>query len=83
MIPESEKTAYPTLELQNFISYSQMLAQLSKCNKFKSKEILSMENLPLYALSGQNFGYIVYRKKFFTLEDDTTIRLQVYFHAYI
>lgn len=51
------------MDLLSFIQYPVFI--VSFCNlqeKIESKMILTMEHLTLYHGSGQNYGYILYRK---------------------
>uniref|UniRef100_K1QB02 Beta-galactosidase-1-like protein 2 n=1 Tax=Magallana gigas TaxID=29159 RepID=K1QB02_MAGGI len=59
-IPENkEKAAYGTFPINTYLSFEDLL---SESEKIESKMILTMEHLTLYHGSGQNYGYILYRK---------------------
>lgn len=66
MIPESVKVAYPSVQLQNYLTYEDMLDQIPSSAKFVYQKPVSMENLPMNGdngpFSGQSYGYIIYRK---------------------
>lgn len=62
MIPESNKIAYPTVNLQSYLTYDDIIAQVPESAKFQMERPVSMENLPLNDGNGQSYGYIIYRK---------------------
>lgn len=61
MIPETTKVAYPTLRVQEYLTYDDIISQVPNSHKIKSNTPLSMENLPINDGNGQSYGYIVYR----------------------
>lgn len=62
-LPEPPKiikpVAYPTVTIEQYVSLSAMLKSLQHV---QSEKVLTMEKLNIYNNSGQNFGYVVYRK---------------------
>lgn len=62
MIPESVKKAYPTVTLDKYLAYDDIISQVPESSKFRMEKPVSMENLPMNAENGQSYGYIIYRK---------------------
>lgn len=62
MIAESVKKAYPTIKMEEYLTYDEILEQVPSSSKFKMEEPVSMENLPMNSDSGQSYGYTIYRK---------------------
>ncbi|ODM98337.1 Beta-galactosidase-1-like protein 3 [Orchesella cincta] len=72
---ESAKAAYPTLGLQRYLTYSDIIDKIPSSSKFQLEKPVSMENLPMNGDSGQGFGYIIYRKNVFIApNDDSSFR---------
>ncbi|ODM89211.1 Beta-galactosidase-1-like protein 3 [Orchesella cincta] len=72
---ESTKAAYPTLGLQRYLTYSDIIDKIPSSSKFQLEKPVSMENLPMNGDSGQGFGYIIYRKNVFIApNDDSSFR---------
>ncbi|CAL8085951.1 unnamed protein product [Orchesella dallaii] len=72
---ESNKAAYPTLGLQRYLTYSDVIERIPSSSKFQLERPVSMENLPMNGDSGQSFGYIIYRKNVFIApNDDSSFR---------
>ncbi|ODN01563.1 Beta-galactosidase-1-like protein 2 [Orchesella cincta] len=61
MIPESVKRAYPSVNLQEYLTYDDIISQVPTTAKFTAQRPISMENLPMNDDSGQSYGYIIYR----------------------
>ncbi|CAL8109678.1 unnamed protein product [Orchesella dallaii] len=61
MIPESVKRAYPTVTLQQYLTYDDIISQVPSASKISAQQPISMENLPINDGNGQSYGYIIYR----------------------
>lgn len=59
---ESEKIAYQTLSLENYLTYTDLVSQVPSSNKIDTNRPIPMELLPINDNNGQMFGYIIYRK---------------------
>lgn len=62
MIPETVKRTYPTISLEHYLTYDDIISQVPKSSKFEMEQPVSMEHLPMNGDSGQSYGYIIYRK---------------------
>ncbi|ODM98203.1 Beta-galactosidase-1-like protein 2 [Orchesella cincta] len=72
---ESTKAAYPTLGLERYLTYSDIIERVPSTCKFQMERPVSMENLPMNGDSGQSFGYVIYRKNvFISPNDDSSLR---------
>ncbi|OXA43814.1 beta-galactosidase-1-like protein 2 isoform X2 [Folsomia candida] len=60
---ESRKLAYPSIPLERYLSYSDILDQIPPTSKFQLEARTSMENLNMNNDGGQSQGYILYRKR--------------------
>ncbi|XP_037045016.1 beta-galactosidase-1-like protein 2 isoform X2 [Bradysia coprophila] len=59
---ESTKIAYPTLTPQRYLTYNDIVQRVPASSRAQLTNAVSMEELPINNNSGQNFGYIIYRK---------------------
>ncbi|OXA37309.1 Beta-galactosidase-1-like protein 2 [Folsomia candida] len=59
---QSQKTAYPTLQLQRYLNYTDIIMEIPSSHKILQDKPVSMELLPINNGNGQTFGYIIYRK---------------------
>lgn len=59
---ESQKTAYPTLGLQRYLTYTDIIDRVPASHMVTMDKPVSMELLPINDGNGQSYGYIVYRK---------------------
>ena len=73
--PQTVKVAYPTLPLQHYLTYTDILARVSSKARFTLERPQSMENLDMNDASGQSYGFITYRKVLSGLQPGA--RLQV------
>lgn len=62
MITESVKKAFPTLTMQEYLTYDDIINQVPQSSKFQMEGPVSMENLDMNEGSGQSYGYTIYRK---------------------
>jgi beta-galactosidase-like protein len=60
---ESLKVAFANLELQNYLSYDDIIDQIPSTSKFARTRPVSMELLPMNEGCGQSTGYTLYRKQ--------------------
>jgi len=72
--PETVKLAYPVVQLQDYLSYQDILARIPASARFTLEKPVSMELLDMNNDSGQSYGYIVYRKVFSNLQPGTKLR---------
>jgi len=63
MPDETIKTTYPTLSLESYLSYDDILANIPASHKILAFSPLSMEKLPINDNNGQSYGYIIYRSR--------------------
>lgn len=61
--PQSRKVAFPSLGIQTFLTFTQLLEQVPSNTKFQLAERTNMEMLNMNNGSGQRQGYILYRKR--------------------
>jgi len=60
---ESKKVDYPTLKLDKYLTYADLIDRVPSSHRVKNVEkAMSMEQLPINNGNGQSYGYIVYRK---------------------
>lgn len=59
---ESTKVQYPTLTPEKYLNYNDIIQRVPTSSRVQLPRALSMEELPINNNSGQQFGYIVYRK---------------------
>jgi len=59
---DSRKTAYPTMTLQKYLTYTDIIDQVPASHKVQMEKCVSMELLPINDNNGQSYGYVVYRK---------------------
>lgn len=69
---QSRKFAYPTLPVQTYLLYSDILEKAPASNKFQIQDRISMENFPINEGSGQSQGYVLYRKAVNIMGSDVT-----------
>ncbi|KAJ8937460.1 hypothetical protein NQ314_011849 [Rhamnusium bicolor] len=72
----TKRVAYHTLKIEKYLPYSKIIEQLPY--QIDSKELLSMENLPINNNTGQSFGYIIYRKKGITISPKSVLKILGY-----
>lgn len=72
----TEKVAYETILITDQLTLSEVLPQVS--NAVKESVLLSMENLPINNNSGQNFGYLVYRKENIDISANSVLTIEGY-----
>ncbi|XP_035701209.1 beta-galactosidase-1-like protein 2 isoform X2 [Folsomia candida] len=60
---QSYKVAYPSIPVQTYLSYSDILDKAPASHKFQIQDRTTMENFPINGESGQKQGYVVYRKR--------------------
>lgn len=58
--PESPKTAYAPIEVEQYLSFPEVLEQIPSSSIFQSENLVTMEALDMNDGSGQSYGYIVY-----------------------
>lgn len=69
-------TSYPTTKIEKFLQYNQVVKQLP--HKINSKDLVSMENLPINNNTGQSFGYVIYRKTNISIKKDSLLKILGY-----
>ncbi|CAH1119266.1 unnamed protein product [Phaedon cochleariae] len=72
----SRPKAYSSLSLTNFLSFGDIIAKAP--HTITSKDLLTMEFLPINNNTGQKFGYIIYRKEFITINKGSLLRIEGY-----
>jgi hypothetical protein len=60
--PQSKKVAYPSVSLDKYLTFSDILEQVPTSSKFQMTDRVSIENLEINGGSGQKQGYVLYRK---------------------
>jgi len=62
LVPTQPKQAYPTVTLQSYLTFADILERIPPQLKFNLPQPVSMEMLPMNGDSGQSYGYVLYRK---------------------
>ncbi|XP_044739501.1 beta-galactosidase-1-like protein 3 isoform X2 [Chrysoperla carnea] len=70
---ETPKIVYNSLEIIDVLEFSTVL---SKIDGIPSKNVVSMEELPINNNSGQSYGYIVYQKKNLNIRANSVLKIQ-------
>lgn len=68
--------SYPSVKIEKYLGYDQIIKQLP--HKINSKDLISMENLPINNNTGQSFGYIIYRKTNISIKKDSFLKILGY-----
>ncbi len=58
---EMPATAYPNVQMTEFIPYESLLSQVPQSHRVQSSVPLPMERLGVNNGNGQSYGYVVYR----------------------
>ncbi|CAH1119267.1 unnamed protein product [Phaedon cochleariae] len=74
VLPKRE--AYGSLAITKYLSYDDIMKQLP--HKLESQQLLSMENLSINNNTGQQFGYIVYRKTLVHIKQVSVLKINGY-----
>ncbi|XP_030749415.1 beta-galactosidase-1-like protein 3 [Sitophilus oryzae] len=81
-VPASEQTGvYADIEIKQQILLSEIID--SYPDKIASENLISMEKLPINNNSGQNFGYVVYRKTNLTLNSNALLLISGYVRDHV
>ncbi|CAH1119265.1 unnamed protein product [Phaedon cochleariae] len=72
----SKPRAFSTLVSTQFLSYEDIIAQAP--HTVSSRDLLAMENLPINNNTGQQFGYIIYRKESITINKGSLLKIKGY-----
>ncbi|XP_059473358.1 beta-galactosidase-1-like protein 2 [Neocloeon triangulifer] len=75
--PNNPKTAYPALQIQQFLTYDQIIQQIPLQLKTQIPTVINMEALEINDGNGQSYGLTVYRKQ---LDLPTLAELQIVGH---
>ncbi|KAJ8920357.1 hypothetical protein NQ315_005221 [Exocentrus adspersus] len=79
-LPELPKVkpplALPGIKIETYLKYSDIIEQLPY--KLPSKDLVSMENLPINNNTGQSFGYVVYRKSNIDIKTNSLVKILGY-----
>lgn len=67
------KTAYPPVRIQGQLNLEQLLRKVPK--GFKTSHLVPMELLPINNMSGQSYGYIVYRQTQLTVPENAVLQI--------
>ncbi|XP_023018455.2 beta-galactosidase-1-like protein 2 [Leptinotarsa decemlineata] len=68
--------SYPSLNISEFLRYENIISQLPV--QVESRNLISMENLPINNNTGQQFGYIIYRKRSVTINRFAVLKILGY-----
>ncbi|XP_015598574.1 beta-galactosidase-1-like protein 2 [Cephus cinctus] len=76
---ETQKVAYPTMKVVAYLTYRDILNQISADAKVTLPDVVSMENLPINNGSGQSYGYVIYKKRV-PLRKESSLKISGHIH---
>lgn len=72
---------YLNNQINEYLPYEDFILQLPY--NIKTKNLVSMENLPINNDAGQSFGYIIYRKKNITITKNSLLKIKGYVYDHV
>ncbi|KAF7273353.1 hypothetical protein GWI33_013940 [Rhynchophorus ferrugineus] len=78
---DPNRTSYRDIEIKEQILLSEIINNFTDI--IESENVMPMELLPINNNSGQNFGYVVYRKKYINLTANAVLKISGYVRDHV